>query len=39
MLKRGYMGTYHHLSAKHLSRYVAEFAGRHNDGRVIRSTS
>ena len=31
MLKRGYQGTYHHLSAKHLGRYVAEFAGRHND--------
>ena len=30
LLKRGYEGTYHHLSAKHLSRYVAEFAGRHN---------
>ena len=31
MLKRGYVGTYHHMSAKHLSRYVNEFAGRHND--------
>ena len=30
MLKRGYQGTYHHLSEKHLDRYVAEFAGRHN---------
>ena len=30
MLKRGYHGTYHHMSAKHLHRYVAEFAGRHN---------
>ena len=29
-LKRGYHGTYHHVSAKHLSRYVAEFEGRHN---------
>ncbi len=29
-LKRGYHGTYHHMSAKHLNRYVAEFAGRHN---------
>ena len=28
-LKRGYHGTYHHVSAKHLSRYVAEFEGRH----------
>ena len=30
MLKRGYMGTYHHMSAKHLHRYVKEFAGRAN---------
>ena len=31
MLKRGYTGTYHHMSPKHLHRYVDEFAGRHND--------
>ncbi len=30
MLKRGYQGTYHQMSAKHLERYVTEFAGRHN---------
>ena len=30
-LKRGYEGVYHHMSAKHLGRYVAEFEGRHND--------
>ena len=30
MLKRGYMGTYHRMSVKHLQRYVTEFAGRHN---------
>ena len=30
MLKRGYQGTYHKISAKHLQRYVNEFAGRHN---------
>ncbi len=30
MLKRGYVGTYHKISAKHLNRYVQEFAGRHN---------
>ena len=30
MLKRGYVGTYHKLSPKHLDRYVTEFAGRHN---------
>ena len=29
-LKRSYHGTYHHMSEKHLGRYVAEFAGRHN---------
>ena len=31
LLKRGYVGTYHHMSRKHLGRYVAEFAGRFND--------
>ena len=31
MLKRGYHGTYHHMSEKHLDRYVTEFSGRHND--------
>ena len=30
-LKRGYHGTFHYLSAKHLDRYVSEFAGRHNN--------
>ena len=30
MLKRGYHGTYHKMSIKHLDRYVSEFAGRHN---------
>ena len=30
LLKRGYQGTFHHLSKKYLNRYVAEFAGRHN---------
>ena len=30
MLKRGYMGTYHYMSWKHLQRYVNEFTGRHN---------
>ena len=30
MLKRGYMGTYHHMSPKHLHRYLDEFQGRHN---------
>lgn len=31
MLKRGYHGTFHHFSAKHMQRYVNEFEGRHND--------
>ena len=31
VLKRGYYGTYHRMSPKHLDRYVGEFAGRHND--------
>ena len=30
MLKRGYHGVFHHLSPKHLNRYVREFAARHN---------
>ena len=32
-LKRGYDGVYHHMSAKHLGRYVNEFEGRHNSRR------
>ena len=30
MLRRGHDGTFHHFSTKHLNRYVAEFASRHN---------
>ena len=30
VLKRGYQGTFHKFSEKHLDRYVGEFAGRHN---------
>lgn len=30
MFKRGYTGTYHYMSRKHLDRYVREFMGRHN---------
>ncbi|MDE0630654.1 MAG: IS1595 family transposase [Caldilineaceae bacterium] len=31
LMKRGFHGTYHHMSPKHLDRYVCEFEGRHND--------
>lgn len=31
LMKRGFHGTYHHMSPKHLPRYTREFAGRHND--------
>ena len=30
MLRRGHDGVFHHFSAKHLDRYIAEFSGRHN---------
>ena len=30
LVKRGYHRTYHHMSEKHLDRYVGEFARRHN---------
>ena len=30
LLKRGINGTFHHLSQKHLHRYIAEFSGRYN---------
>ena len=30
LLKRGYMGTHHWMSPKHLHRYCSEFAGRYN---------
>ena len=48
LMKRGLHGTYHHVSVKHLGRYVTEFAGRHNNrpldtedimGRMARGTA
>ena len=30
MLKRAYVGTYHHISEKHLDRYVQRFSGGNN---------
>lgn len=30
VLKRAYHGVYHHISPKHLNRYVAQFAGKDN---------
>ena len=33
-LKRGYYGTYHFMSQKHLQRYINEFAWRHNFRRL-----
>ncbi len=34
LLKRGYNGTFHHISVKHLQRYVDEFSFRLNEGNV-----
>ncbi len=31
VMKRGYHGVHHHMSPKHMHRYVCEFEGRHND--------
>jgi hypothetical protein len=31
ILKRGIVGTYHHVSAEHLHRYLAEFDYRYNE--------
>jgi hypothetical protein len=34
IFKRGYTGTYHHMSKKHLQRYVNEFAYRWNSRKI-----
>lgn len=31
LLKRGYIGTFHHFSVKHAARYINEFAARNNN--------
>jgi transposase-like protein len=36
VLKRGYYGIYHSMSAKHLARYINEFTFRLNEGNVKR---
>lgn len=38
VLKRGHDGTFHHISTKHLGRYVNEFTFRLNEGNVKRHT-
>jgi transposase-like protein len=38
VLKRGIYGTFHHVSEKHLGRYVTEFTFRLNEGNVARHT-
>ena len=38
VMKRGLHGVYHHVSEKHLHRYVDEFTFRLNDGDVKRHT-
>jgi transposase-like protein len=38
VMKRGVYGVYHHVSPKHISRYVNEFTFRLNDGKVENHT-
>jgi hypothetical protein len=36
ILKRGIVGTYHHVSQQHLKRYLAEFDYRYNERVSLR---
>lgn len=38
VLKRGHDGTFHHISTKHLERYVNELTFRLNDGNISKDT-
>ena len=38
LLKRGIIGTYHHISQQHLDRYLAEFDFRYNSRKVEDNT-
>lgn len=38
IMKRGIMGTYHHVSAQHLKRYLAEFDFRYNERTALNVT-
>ncbi len=37
LLKRGLIGTYHHVSSHHLNRYISEFDFRYNNREVTDS--
>ena len=37
LLKRAYVGVFHHMSPKHLHRYIDEFAARYNLGKAPSS--
>ncbi len=39
VLKRGYYGTFHHFSKKHINRYVNEFTFRLNEGNCAIDTT
>ena len=39
VFKRGVYGTFHHVSPKHMHRYVDEFTFRLNEGNVKRHTT